>query len=218
MTACNSKSHDKRSLEPRDISQSAKEGMKVPDNKKSDGTEVNNESAILNKLIKDKAGDVAKAKALPIYAKDSLSAICAICNNKIDQNARRKYDKSTNHKRIALKIGNTSLNEEITLYYQNNQMIQVSKRLIGENNKVLKLVVFNFDEKINCFSRYQWNLEDKYSFYDTIYNGTVIRYDMNNKYLALDNSQKLKIIQSAKSTLDSLMQHFTEFKYSIKWK
>jgi len=220
---CNSGPKSKNSTESRVSVKSEEKELLLPKNNKlktneNSSIDVNNESAKLNELLKTKVGDVAKAKALPLYAKDSLLAICAICNNKIDQNARRKYDKSTNQKSISLKNENTTVNEVITLYYQNNQLIQLSKRLIGGNNNVLKLDVFNFDENIDCFSRYQWTLENKYSFYDVIYNGLVIRYDMNNKYFALSSIQKQELIQSAQSSLESLMRHFPEFKYSINWK
>lgn len=180
--------------------------------------EENQEQRMLHDFLKDKNGDVAKAKALPFYAQDSIAAICAICNYKFDQNALRKSDKSTVQKSITIEKGNTSQKDEITLHYQNNQVIRVAKRLLDENENVLKLDLFDIDENNNCFSRYQLTLEKKYSFYDAIYNGSVIRYDIYNKYFALSESQREEIIYSAKSSLDSIMKHFPEFTYSIKWK
>jgi hypothetical protein len=178
--------------------------------------DINYESEIFDSLVKDKVSDAGKAKALPIYSQDSLSAIIAICNYKIEQTAKLRFLESAEEKSVFLKNGFTD-SIKITIYHIDNMLISTSTSNIVNNVEVQRLGYF-FDENNNCIARYQWSLESKYSYYDVLYNNTLIRYDINDKFIPLGHEVKKQIIGSSKASLDSIMQYFPEFKYTLQWK
>ena len=176
---------------------------------------INEENKILDDLIKNKVNDISRAKALPIYAHDSLAAIILICNRKIEKLAARRFQNSTKEKSYRKNLG---LNDSliVTLYYQGKQAINIQSSTYS-NNKEVERIGFNFSEDNECISQFHWIPEKRYSFYDVLYNDTIIRFEMNNRFLPISPSQKQQVIQSAKASLDSIMQHFPEFKYSFNW-
>lgn len=106
----------------------------------------------------------------------------------------------------------------ITLYYQQNRIICLVYRTLNAKDEKIANLVFYFDEKNDCISNSKWNKKEPMTYTYDMYWGSLIKYDVNYNKIEMDSSQKQQIIQSAKSSLDSIMQHFPEFKYSFNWK
>lgn len=177
--------------------------------------DTNEDNAMLRELFKNKKNDVDRARSLQIYSQDSLMAQILVCNYKIESLEQKRFKKNVNEKNYITKNEfNDSVN--ITLYHSNNSIISIMYSIF-KNSKRIKMNSFVFDEGNNCISHNQWSTEIQYSFSDVIYNGSIIRYDCNNNYIDI-TSEKTIIITATKTFLNSIMQHFPEFKYSFYWK
>jgi hypothetical protein len=125
-------------------------------------------------------------------------------------------DPSTMKKFCTERVNDDSLS--IALYYQNNRIIVVVFRITNKKNEKIVNDVFYFDEKNNCISNSTWNKKELMEYTNAMYWDSLIRFDVNYNKIELNSSQKRQIIQSAKASLDSIMQHFPEFEYSFNWK
>ena len=85
-------------------------------------------------------------------------------------------------------------------------------------NQDLGYSIFDFDDQNKCFLNTQRDAREKMSYSDAVYWDTLIRFDVHCKVISLTKEKKTEIIQSTKASLDSIMQNFPQFKYSIDWK
>ena len=140
----------------------------------------------------------------------------AIGETRRDSSARLYSDPSTLKKVYSEVIDeDTSI---MTLRYKQNRIISVVKRIINKYNVKLYNTVFCFRKDNECISVDYWNSVEKNTYTYDMFWGTLIKYDGNYNKIDIDVSQKLQIIKSTKVSLDSIMQHFPEFKYSFNWK
>jgi hypothetical protein len=129
-----------------------------------------------------------------------------------------KYDPSTRKKEIISKLNDNGDEGRIELYHLNDRIITIEERNYDKSNKQINGSSYDFDEKNACFSNCQWITKDKMSYYYAMYWDTLIKFDVYCKLIDLTPSQKQEIIKSTKASLDSIMRHFPEFKYSYNWK
>jgi hypothetical protein len=106
----------------------------------------------------------------------------------------------------------------ITLYYISDRIVRIEKRIYDKDNNQLGYTMFDFNENNTCFSNTQRDYKEKMSYTNAMYWDSLIRFDVNCKIIDINASQKQQIIESTKASLDSIMQHFPEFKYSFNWK
>lgn len=129
-----------------------------------------------------------------------------------------KHDPSTNKKDYNYKLKNDGNEVRISYYSVKDRIIRIEKRTYDKTDNELSFSMFDFDENNLCISNTQWNNVEKMSYTYSMYWDSLIKYDVNCKQIELDASQKQQIIQSTKASLDSIMTHFPEFKYSFNWK
>lgn len=187
-----------------------------PNQKDSAHNEINEESVILSRFLKDKVGDAAKAKALPVYHKDSLNAICIVSTRKLDIHYLRIHENMTKEKNIIINKNNY-LRDSISLFVDGNKIFALEKRML-KGREVFGHDIFIFGENNDCIGRSTHKKEWNNSFQDALYNDSVVRSDKNERIFLINHFEKQQIIQSAKASLDSIMQRFPEFKYSFNWK
>jgi hypothetical protein len=123
---------------------------------------------------------------------------------------------STMKKLYSERLGNDSLS--IKLSYQKNRIIAVVYRITNSRDENIAYSVFYFDENNICITNTKRNKGEHMSYDYAMYYGSLIKCDVNYNQIEIDSLQRQQIIQSAKSSLDSIMQHFPEFKYSFNWK
>ena len=85
-------------------------------------------------------------------------------------------------------------------------------------NQDLCYSIFDFDDQNKCFLNSQRDAREKMSYSNAVYWDTLLRFDVHCKVISLTKEKKAEIIQSTKASLDSIMQNFSQFKYSINWK
>ena len=129
-----------------------------------------------------------------------------------------KHDSITKKKDYNYKLGVDGNEARITVYYISDRIVRIEKRIYDMDNNELGFSMFDFNENNACFSNTQWNNKEKMSYTNAMYWETLIRFDVHCKIIDIDGSQKQQIIQLAKASLDSIMTHFPEFKYSFNWK
>lgn len=129
--------------------------------------------------------------------------------------ANLKHDEATLVKNLKLKLGDNK--NEISCYYSKNRLIRIENRVFNNKNDVESFRMFDFDENNNCFSNSIKDKDEESRIYAFISN-YMIEYDSKLVPIILDSCQKQQIIQSARASLDSIMKHFPEFKYSMNWK
>ena len=106
----------------------------------------------------------------------------------------------------------------INLYYQNNRVYVIVHRIVNTVGDKLFNKVFYFDYDNNCISCSEWTYKSKMTYTNAMYWDSLVRFDVDYNRIEIDPALKQQIIQSTKLSLDSLMQHFPEFKYSLNWK
>jgi hypothetical protein len=129
-----------------------------------------------------------------------------------------KHDPSTNKKDYNYKLGEDGNETRISLYSVKDRLVTIEKRVYDKNNNELGYSMFDFNENNVCLSNTQRDYKESMSYTNAMYWNTLIRFDVHCKIIDIGSSQKQQIIQSAKASLDSIMQHFPEFKYSFNWK
>jgi len=117
------------------------------------------------------------------------------------------YDEIVNGNKVTLQ-----------LYYQKNRMYSLVYRILNEKNEKIFNCVFDFDEHNNCIANTEKLKKNSMSYTNAMYWDSLVRLDVGYNRINITEDQKQKIIQSTKLSLDSLMRHFPEFKYSINWK
>lgn len=106
----------------------------------------------------------------------------------------------------------------ITAYYQYKRIVLVIYKTINSSDEVTATDAYYFDESNNCIYNMKWNIEDKITYTYDMHWGSLIKYDVNYKRMEIEPTQKQQIIQSARASLSTMMQHFPGFKYSFNWK
>jgi hypothetical protein len=129
----------------------------------------------------------------------------------------QKHDPSTKKESYISTLNVKGDEVRIELYHINNRIVTVENRIYNKD-KQLNYSMFYFDEKNVCFSNTKRDYKEDRSYIYAMYWDTLIKFDVYCKLIDLPPSQKQEIIKSAKASLDSIMQHFPEFKYSINWK
>ena len=127
-----------------------------------------------------------------------------------------KFDSLTRNKNYTVKIGDEI--SEILCYYTKFRLVRIENRVYNKKMNVLSFRIFDFDDKNCCITYSKKDVGEKGSrIYAVIYN-QIIEYNSSLEPFILNTLQKQMVIQSAKSSLDSTMVHFPEFKYSLNWK
>ena len=117
-----------------------------------------------------------------------------------------------------LKENSDSIFVNTTLSFLHNQIFLLVYRTFNQKKEKTYNSIFYFDNNNNCISNTIWNIKRGVSFTYAIYWGKMVKYDVNYKRIEIEPEQRQQIINSTKASLDSLMHHFPEFKYSFDWK
>lgn len=138
--------------------------------------------------------------------------------NRDEIKAKLKFDLSTKKKNFNFKTNNNVNEVRIELYHVNDRIVTVEKRIFDKGNDQLSYSIFDFDENNKCQSNTQRDYKEDRSYIYAMFWDSLVKYDVNCNKIELNSTQKQQVIQSAKASLDSIMQHFPEFKYSFNWK
>ena len=160
-------------------------------------------------LKKDSALTVKKATSEDLYTLDSKMA---------ENLTALKYDPSTKQSKVSYTFDNTGSVVKVVLYYQNDRLIRVEKRIYDQNNTQTSYSMFNFNEKSGCFSNTQWSLKDIKTRTLTMSEYGLIYFNSDMTLIKLDSIQMQKLVQETKDSLNVLMGHFNGFKYSFEIK
>ena len=93
----------------------------------------------------------------------------------------------------------------ITLYFRNSRIISVVDRVSNTRKEMINNNIFDFDENNICIANTKWSKKDQMEFTNSVYWGTLIRFDVNYNQIDLTSSQKHQIIKSTKASLDSVI-------------
>jgi hypothetical protein len=107
---------------------------------------------------------------------------------------------------------------QIELYYIENRIITIEKRVFNKNQDQIKLYTYDFTKDNVCVSNTLWQSDEQMSYIYSMLWGELIKYDVNCNKIEIDSIQKKEAIESAKTSLDSIMQHFPGFTYTFNWK
>lgn len=129
-----------------------------------------------------------------------------------------KYGPSTKQSKVSYPLENTGLVANVVLYYQNKRLIRVEKRIYDKSNVQTSYNMFNFNERNGCFTNAQWNAKDVKTCILTMSEYGLIYFSSDMKLIELDSNQMQKFIQETKVSLDTVMGHFKEFKYTFEIK
>jgi len=129
-----------------------------------------------------------------------------------------KYDASTKQLKASYAFDNTGSVAKITLYYQDNRLIRIEKYIYDQSNKPASYSMFNFDENNGCFSNVQWNVKDANKRVLTMSEYGLIYFGSNMRLIKLKSNQMQKYLQETKDSLDAVMKHFKDFKYTFEIK
>jgi len=160
-------------------------------------------------LKKDSALTVKKPTSEDLYTLDSEMA---------EKLTALKYDPSTKQSKVSYASDNTGSVAKVVLYYQNNRLIRVEKRIYDQSNIQTSYSMFNFDEKNGCFLNTQWNLKDIKTRTLTMSEYGLIYFSGDMVLIELNSTKMQKLIQETKESLDALMGHFNGFKYTFEIK
>ena len=148
--------------------------------------------------------------------KPTPGKILAIIENIRDIGLQQISDSATLIKNYSEKIGNNRM--EINFYFKQNQIMTIVYRIYNTEGKRIFHKVYYFDNNGSC------NL---YSLLENIkigertfvhWMGFLLVTDSYYDSKVVEGDEKRKIIETAKSSLDSIMQHFPDFRYSLNWK
>lgn len=137
------------------------------------------------------------------------------------EDIRGFFAKTSSNPPTKNKIYSEKLNHNetsINLYYQNSRVYVIVHRIVNTIGDMLFNKVFYFDDHNNCISCSEWSDKTKMTYTNAMYWDSLVRFDVDYNRIEIDPAQKQQIIQSSKLSLDSLMRHFPEFKYSLNWK
>jgi|WetSurMetagenome_2_1015567.scaffolds.fasta_scaffold56913_1 hypothetical protein len=134
---------------------------------------------------------------------------------------RREYfekiiaDPSTTKNVYQEKVGDNLIS--LTLYYQQNRISSIVFRILNSKNEKIFNRIFYMDEKNNCLSVSTWDKNNPMEYTSAVFGDSLIRFDGHYNIIDLDSSQKQEIVKSTRASLDSIMLHFPEFKYTFDW-
>jgi len=127
-----------------------------------------------------------------------------------------KYNPSTKKIKVSYPSDNTGLVAEATLYYNSARLIRLEKYVYDQSKKQVSYSMFNFNEKNACISNDQWNIMDANKRVLTTSEYGLIYFGSNMQLIELESDQMQKLIQETKDSLDALMGHFKNFKYTFE--
>ena len=130
--------------------------------------------------------------------------------------AKVAADPSTSNKLYTEKLHGNEIT--VKLYHQQNRIYSIVYRVFNSKNEKTLNRVFDFDEQNNCISNTERKINDPMSYTNAMYWDSLVRFDADYNRIDIDPAEKRQIIQSTKLSIDSLMRHFPEFKYSLNWK
>ena len=176
----------------------------------------NSETNIYFKQTKDFKLYLDKARALPLFAQDSIAAMTIVCIQEVQKYQARKFREDIEKSSIE-EYKESDKNIRITMCNKGRNIITVEKRTL-KDNKSIAHDLFIFNEKNTCIARSTYKNEWHNSFEDVLFDETILRYDKHERILPLTETEKQQIIREAKTSLDSLMQLFPGFEYNFNWK
>jgi len=158
---------------------------------------------------KDSAFTLKKATLEELYALDVKMA---------EKLTALKYDPSTKQSKISYPFDNAGSVAKVVLYYQNNRLIRIEKRINDKTDKQTSYSMFNFNEKNGCFANAQWSLMDGLSRVLTTSEYGLVYFGSDMRTIDLNPNEVQKLVQDTKDSLNTLMSHFKSFKYTFEIK
>lgn len=176
----------------------------------------------LNKTNNNQANESMKNET--IFSKDSniqvkqptSGQLYSAVETKLDLWAKIKFDSSTIVKHYRNKIGEND--HDISCYYSKDHLVSVENRITKKNGDDISFMMFHFDDNNNCFANYRKDNEKDTSRFYLYIDNCIIEYDYKLRPFIVDSLKKQQVIQETKSSLESNMQRFPEFKYTFNWK
>lgn len=172
-----------------------------------------------------------------VISKDSIESVSALSNKKFHTDSENNISQNELYQRgetirdlITRHYGDTTTlckihtdtigdqKREIILRYRQDQVFAVVDRVTAKNEEVKSNEFYYFDENNNCISHTVFDNNKRMEITDAMYGGTLIKFDVHYNQIKINDLQKQVIIQSAKASLDSLMDFYPEFRYSFNWK
>lgn len=158
---------------------------------------------------------ICSSHSVVLDKKPTSQQIYSDIEKRLAVSAELKHNPSTQVKHYKCTLGDKE--NEISCYYFKNRLIRIENRIFNHKAEIIWFRNFDFDENNNCFSNSSKDENEGSRIYAYILN-CVIEYDSTLRPKVIDSSQKEKVIDSVRLSLDSSMRHFTEFKYSMNWK
>ena len=153
---------------------------------------------------------------IPNISEDNLQSLYSEIEKRRDLTLSQIDDPFTSILNYDEKLG---LNRrKVLVYHQQSKLIAIVNRVYGPEDKIIAYKVFYFEKSNHCDWYTIRETDDLKSSTYTYLNGPVVKSDDTLTPLMIEESQKQWISKSAKLSLDSLMRHFPEFKYSLNWK
>jgi len=127
-----------------------------------------------------------------------------------------KYDAATKQSKVEYPSDNSGSVAKVVLYYLGNRLIRLEKRIYDQTNAPLSYSMYTFNEKNACFCNTQWNQKDGKTQFLTKSDYGLIYFDSDMKLIELAPAQMDKLVQESKDSLDGVMTHFKDFKYTFE--
>lgn len=171
-----------------------------------ENSNINNQRSV---LIKDSISPQKVPTSQDIYSMDDQRSEI------IGELRHNPLTKKTDYN---FKLNDSGVEVNVTLYFIKKRIVSLEKRIYDINNTELAYSMFDFDENNDCLSNTKMVIKEKMSYTYAKYGNSVIKYDVNSNLIEITDNEKQQIIQSTKVSLDSIMQHFPDFNYTINWK
>ena len=171
-----------------------------------ENSNINNQRSV---LIKDSISPQKVPTSQDIYSMDDQRSEI------IGELRHNPLTKKTDYN---FKLNDSGVEVNVTLYFIKKRIVSLEKRIYDINNTELAYSMFDFDENNDCLSNTKMVIKEKMSYSYAKYGNSVIKYDVNSNLIEITDNEKQQIIQSTKVSLDSIMQHFPDFNYTINWK
>jgi len=150
--------------------------------------------------------------------KPSQQDIYSISENMGEIVGKLKHNPLTQKSSFKNTINDSGNEIRVDFFYQNDIIYRIESRIYDKNNTQISYCMFDFDKENNCISITQRDYGADMAFVYAFYWGYLIKYDADSNLIDLNDHQKKEIIQSSKTILDSIMQHFPKFNYTFNWK
>lgn len=160
----------------------------------------------------------AENEASTAQQKPTSEDLYALDSKMSEQLTALKYDPSTKQSKVSYAFDNAGSVSNVVLYYRDSRLIRLEERIYDQNKAQTSYNMFSFDDKNGCFCNIQWFARDSRKCILTMSEYGLIYFGSDMKLIELDSNQMKKLVQETKDSLDALMKHFKDYKYTFEIK